>query len=148
MKPPKAAPERDLRRLPTGAPTSREARGPEWLPPSHEYSSLADRPSAFGLTASSAIGQRLLTPADVADHCQISTKTVLRAIQSGRLHASRLGSRGAYRLRVEDVDDWLRAAAIVPVSPRPGRHSQPTPVPPRQTSAAGRLIVDNATRRR
>ena len=38
----------------------------------------------------------LLTPNDVAELCQISTKTVLRAIRSGRLAAARLGLRGAF----------------------------------------------------
>ena len=39
---------------------------------------------------------RLLTPADVAERCQISTKTVLRAIPRGRLQASRLGEHGEH----------------------------------------------------
>jgi len=36
----------------------------------------------------------LLTPNDVADLCQISPKTVMRAIRSGRLAATR-GATGA-----------------------------------------------------
>ncbi len=43
--------------------------------------------------------ERLLTPADVAERCQISAKSVLRAIHRGQLRAYRLGERGAYRLR-------------------------------------------------
>ena len=58
--------------------------------------------------------ERLLTPADVAERCQISTKTVLRAIRSGRLRASRLGERGAYRIRVADLDAWLQAVVVWP----------------------------------
>jgi excisionase family DNA binding protein len=130
MKPPNAAPERDPKPLSAGAPTSRETRGPEWLPPSHEYSMLGAEPPAFGVPASSTTGPRLVTPTDVADHCQISTKTVLRAIQSGRLHASRLGTRGAYCIRVEDVDDWLRATAIPPAARRADRHPEPASMPP------------------
>ena len=55
---------------------------------------------------------RLLTPADVAERCQISAKTVLRAIHRGRLRASRLGERGAYRMRAADVDAWIEASVV------------------------------------
>ena len=44
------------------------------------------------------MNSQLLTPNDVAAYCQVSPKTVLRAIQSGRLSAVRLGVRGAYRV--------------------------------------------------
>ena len=50
----------------------------------------------------------LLTVGDVAKQCQVSRKTVTRAILSGRLCASRLGARGAYRIRPEDVDRWVK----------------------------------------
>jgi excisionase family DNA binding protein len=143
MKPPNAAPERLVAGTP---PPSRQARGPEWLPPSHEYSRPADEPRAGGLAVSSEIGQRLLTPADVAEHCQISTKTVLRAIQSGRLHASRLGTRGVYRMRPEDVEDWLRATSFAPAARRPGHPPEPSPMP--RTNAAGRLTMGTAGRDR
>ncbi len=56
----------------------------------------------------------LLTPTDVAHQCQVSTKTVLRAIHQGRLRASRLGARGAYRISARDVDEWIAASAIAP----------------------------------
>ena len=59
---------------------------------------------------------RLLTPADVAERCQISTKTVLRAIHRGRLRASRLGEHGAYRMHAADVDAWIEAS-VLPVQP-------------------------------
>ena len=49
---------------------------------------------------------QLLKPIDVARRAQISTKTVLRAIKSGRLRASRLGEHGAYRIRESDYDAW------------------------------------------
>jgi len=55
---------------------------------------------------------RLLTPADVAERCQISTKTVLRAIHRGRLRASRLGEHGAYRMHDADVDAWIEASVL------------------------------------
>jgi excisionase family DNA binding protein len=57
---------------------------------------------------------QLLTPSDVAERCQVCTKTVLRAIQRGRLRASRLGARGAYRIRTEDLDAWVSSSLVRP----------------------------------
>ena len=51
------------------------------------------------------MSDQLLTPADVAARCQISTKTVLRAIRSGRLRASRLGEHA----RLPDAPGGLEA---------------------------------------
>ena len=86
----------------------------------------------------------LLTPADVAQRCQISTKTVLRAIRSGRLRAYRLGARGAYRMRTGDVEAWLDdsqvEAVVVPLRPR-----EPIPAPP--VAVGGRLRVPRSTSR-
>ncbi len=62
--------------------------------------------------------ERLLTPADVAERCQISAKSVLRAIHRGQLRAYRLGERGAYRLREDDVDAWLELPIVAPAPPR------------------------------
>ena len=56
--------------------------------------------------------ERLLTPSDVADRCQVSTKTVLRAIHRGRLRASRLGEQGAYRIREADAERWIEACVL------------------------------------
>ena len=56
----------------------------------------------------------LLTPAEVAARCRLSTKTVLRAIHSGRLRACRLGARGGYRVRAVDVEAWLEASVVQP----------------------------------
>ena len=80
--------------------------------------------------------ERLLTPADVAERCQICTKSVLRAIHRGQLRAYRLGERGAYRLRESDVDAWLELSIVAPQRPR----SQPAAITrlPAQP-AAGRL---------
>ena len=61
--------------------------------------------------------ERLLTPADVAERCQISAKTVLRAIHRGRLRASRLGEQGAYRMREADVDAWIAESLLPPPPP-------------------------------
>lgn len=68
--------------------------------------------------------ERLLTVGNVAEMCQVHRKTVTRAIRSGRLRAARLGARGAYRLRPEDVDRWLADRVVEPVavaSPRARR---------------------------
>ena len=62
--------------------------------------------------------ERLLTPADVAERCQISAKSVLRAIHRGQLRAYRLGERGAFRLREADVDAWLERSVVAPLPPR------------------------------
>jgi excisionase family DNA binding protein len=88
--------------------------------------------------------ETLLTPADVAERLQIGTKTVLRAIRSGRLRAYRLGARGAYRLRAADVEAWLDAsevqAVVVPLRPR-----EPVPGPP--VAVDGRLRVPRSRSR-
>ena len=81
----------------------------------------------------------MLTPADVARRCQISTKTVLRAIHSGRLRAYRLGSRGAFRMRPSDVDHWINGSLLEV------QEAARTPVIPRVAEARGtgrgRLVV-------
>ena len=81
----------------------------------------------------------MLTPADVARRCQISTKTVLRAIHSGRLRAFRLGSRGAFRLRPSDVEQWIDGS-LVEV---PDAAGTPTVALAAEARAAvrGRLVV-------
>ena len=66
----------------------------------------------------------LMTMSDVATMCQVSTKTVRRAIARGELSAARLGSRAAYRLRHEDVDAWIADRLIA----RP-RSVSGTPMP-------------------
>jgi excisionase family DNA binding protein len=63
----------------------------------------------------------LLTPSDVAALCQVSPKTVMRAIQSGRLPAARLGKRGAFRIAAEDVEAWVAASRLATPSQSRGR---------------------------
>ena len=63
----------------------------------------------------------LLTPNDVADLCQISPKTVMRAIRSGRLAATRLGKRGAFRISPDDVDAWIENCRLTTSPVREGR---------------------------
>jgi len=74
----------------------------------------------------------LLTPNDVADLCQISPKTVMRAIRSGRLAATRLGKRGAFRISPDDVDAWIEESRLTTSPVREGR------IPPR-----GHLWLDD-----
>ncbi len=84
----------------------------------------------------------LLTPVDVARRCQVSTKTVLRAIHAGRLRASRLGSRGAYRVRVEDVLAWLEDTSTIGPLPSSAAPAVDRPsMPDRTPDPAGRLVV-------
>jgi excisionase family DNA binding protein len=85
------------------------------------------------------MADRLLTPADVAERCQISTKTVLRAIHRGQLRATQLGERGVYRMHAADVHAWIEAN-VVPAPPV-RRHPTPAPfrVPPEPSS--GRLVL-------
>src|SRR3954453_6639839 len=66
---------------------------------------------------------RLLTPQDVADRCQISTKTVLRAIRAGRLRACRLGTRGGFRIHPADAEAWIASCTVEP------SHAAPRPAP-------------------
>lgn len=82
---------------------------------------------------------RLLTPADVAERCQISAKTVLRAIHRGRLRASRLGEQGAYRMREADVDEWIEASVC---TVRPVRRAGvPPPLRTPAEPSIGRLAL-------
>ena len=85
-----------------------------------------------------AMIDRLLTPADVAERCQVSSKTVLRAIHRGSLAASRLGESGAFRIRSGDVEAWIEASRVAPA--RRAESSSPTvraPLPAER--AVGRL---------
>jgi excisionase family DNA binding protein len=54
----------------------------------------------------------LMTVDEVAALCQVHRKTIVRAISRGELRAARLGIRGAYRLREEDVEDWLASRTV------------------------------------
>ena len=56
----------------------------------------------------------LLTASDVAALCQVSPKTIMRAIKSGHLRAARLGKRGAFRISPEDVETWLDRISVKP----------------------------------
>ena len=81
--------------------------------------------------------ERLLTPAEIAEQCQLSTKNVIRAIRGGRLRACRLGTRGGYRVTSADLDAWI-AASIV----EPQRHPVPAPPTPLRVVAPASSTVD------
>jgi excisionase family DNA binding protein len=74
-------------------------------------------------------------PAEIAARCQVSTQTVMRAIRSGRLRASRLGGRGASRVRAEDLEAWIVATTVLP--PVSSMYRLPSDPP-----ASGRLVVE------
>jgi excisionase family DNA binding protein len=85
--------------------------------------------------------ERLFTPADVAERCQISTKTVLRAIHAGRLKASRLGAQSAFRVRAEDVERWVESSVVARDLPQ---HGDPAADAIRQSASrpgSGRLVL-------
>src|SRR4051794_18530879 len=88
---------------------------------------------------------RLLTPQDVADYCQLSTKSVLRAIQDGRLPAVRLGTRGGFRIRADDMDAWIAASAVQPT--RRSVTAEPVVTPPSRP-VSGRLELPPPNGRR
>jgi excisionase family DNA binding protein len=58
---------------------------------------------------------RNLTVSEIAQREHISTDTVKRAIKNGHLPAHRIGSRGDWRIKVEDYEAWLANGA--PTSP-------------------------------
>lgn len=83
--------------------------------------------------------ERLRTPADAAERCQISAKTVLRAIHTGRLRASRLGQSGAYRMRDADIDAWIQESVVTPQRRAPIRPPAARPLGMLEEPTFGRL---------
>lgn len=60
---------------------------------------------------SAARDERLLTAADVADLCHVSTMTVYRWVADGYIAAVRLGAKGQYRFRRSAVEVLLATEA-------------------------------------
>jgi excisionase family DNA binding protein len=89
----------------------------------------------------------LLRPVDVAELCQVSTKTVLRAIRNGRLRAYRLGARGAYRVRPDDVEAWLRSSLVARRGAPSDRVEEAVQAAP-QPRERGRLALDGKVSRK
>jgi excisionase family DNA binding protein len=84
------------------------------------------RLGGMALDAVTGSAPRLLTIEQVADLCQVSTKTVYRAIRSGALKACRLGRGGAYRVKPEEMESWIEASSG---ATRERRASRATPSP-------------------
>ncbi|HSK21857.1 MAG TPA: helix-turn-helix domain-containing protein [Egicoccus sp.] len=61
---------------------------------------------------------RLLTVAEVAGALRVSTMTVYRLIKSRELPAIRVGKN--FRIRQQDLDDYLTAGATVVADPSNG----------------------------
>ena len=76
---------------------------------------------------------RLMTVDQVADQCQVSVRTVYRAISRGSLRASHLGRGGAYRIRPEDVDLWVDGTAVRITGPKVKSRGRGTLVAPSTT---------------
>ena len=54
------------------------------------------------------LDKQLLTLQEAAEVLRVTPMTVLRAIQSGKLEARRLGEHGRYRITAEALDAYLR----------------------------------------
>ena len=88
---------------------------------------------------------QLYTVEQVATLCKVSVKTVYRAIWHGRLRASQLGAGAAYRMKLQDIQDWVDGSTVVQYRPKVTRRSKPKatspPEPSRTTSTDGRLFA-------
>jgi excisionase family DNA binding protein len=93
----------------------------------------------------SVLQDEILTVAEVAERCKLHKKTVLRAIHRGKLRASQLGVKGAYRIRPADVDAWFGATQVHAQDELPGvawgKVRREPPPNPRQLRARGTLVV-------
>ena len=69
----------------------------------------------------------VLTTGEIARHCGVNLRTVIRWIEKGRLKAFKLPGRGDNRVRVEDFLDFLRTHQM--------------PVPDGLRSSAPRVLV-------
>jgi excisionase family DNA binding protein len=57
-----------------------------------------------------------LTLAEAADHVRASKDTISAAVSRGDLPAYRIGKGREYRLRADEVDEWLSSRAYEPRS--------------------------------
>jgi excisionase family DNA binding protein len=60
--------------------------------------------------SSAAPAARLLSPKQAGSHANLSTKTIYRAIEQGKLPALRIGNR--LRIDQADLDRWLEHARV------------------------------------
>lgn len=91
-----------------------------------------------GLMVPRADEPRLLSPKQVAERCNVSSSSVIAAINRGELRAARLGRH--YRIPEGAVGDWIESKMVEP----PGRPvvpfgSLPEPVAPPARTEAGSL---------
>lgn len=77
--------------------------------------------------------ERLLTPREVADHCGLHYRTILRAIEAGDLPASRL--RGRLRISRYDMLTWIQGGDVKP-------HRVPAPKVQRFAAGSLRALID------
>jgi excisionase family DNA binding protein len=89
---------------------------------------------------------QLYTVEQVATLCKVSVKTVYRALWHGRLRASQLGVGAAYRMKAEDIQDWIDGSTVVQSRPKVTRRSKTKtasrpPKPSTTTSIDGRLFA-------
>lgn len=57
------------------------------------------------------VTQEWLTIHDAADRAKLHYKTVWKAVSDHELTAYQQGRRGAWRIRIEDLDAWLMNAS-------------------------------------
>jgi len=76
---------------------------------------------------------RLLSAVAVAQWCAVRPQTIRGAIHAGRLRAVRLSPGGAFRMRPEDVQDWVDASTVNVVDVRAAR------IDPDQLQLAGAM---------
>src|SRR3954463_6446149 len=90
------------------------------------------------------LAPRLLTIEQVAACCQVSSKTVYRAIRRGALRASRLGMTGAYRIKPEEMEMWIETSTEAPApAPVPRVGTAPPPRRRERRPAEGQLRISS-----
>jgi excisionase family DNA binding protein len=57
-----------------------------------------------------ALGTEILTTAEAAEDCNVSARTIYRAIQSGKLKAYRLNKD--FRIKRDDLRAWFEGLAV------------------------------------
>ena len=78
------------------------------LPP-NDYSQLVFARKGYD-SVSTTMHNRWMTLQDVAEYLQLSKDQIYRLAQSGKIPASKVGSR--WRFRRERVDQWMEGMAV------------------------------------
>lgn len=88
------------------------------------------------------MSEQMMSVADVATLLGLSTKTIRRAIDDGRLRASK--PCGRLLIRASDVDAWLEASEVEPRATRIGPSRERARARPATTQAGGlRELLDD-----